>query len=100
MKFNRDETKSIGDSLDIDWKKYDIEEILMGMEVESEHGTKGNWNITDDDPEKTMKIALAHLDELPDYYSRLKKMEEEGKKKLSESNVRKHIKKMLKINED
>ena len=45
------------------------------MNVELEHGFKGDWNVTNSDPIATAKIALAHLDELPDYYTRLKKME-------------------------
>jgi predicted heme/steroid binding protein len=36
-------------------------------------------NITKDNPLLTGKIALAHLSEFPDYYTRLKKLEEEAK---------------------
>jgi len=51
----------------------------MGMDVELEHGTvDSNTNVTNDDPLITGKIALAHLNELPDYYTRLDKMEKEG----------------------
>jgi hypothetical protein len=35
-------------------------------------------NVTGDDPVLTGKIALAHLNEFPDYYTRLDKMEEEA----------------------
>ena len=51
----------------------------MGMDVEIEHGN-GNpvTNVTNDDPLITAKIALAHLNEFPDYYIRLKKMENEA----------------------
>jgi len=37
-----------------------------------------NTNVSDDDPLTTGKIALAHLNEFPDYYTRLDKMEEEA----------------------
>jgi hypothetical protein len=49
------------------------------MDVELEHGTIDPWtNGTNDDPITTGKIALAHLNEYPDYYDRLGKMEEEA----------------------
>ncbi len=51
----------------------------MGMDVELEHGTvDAKTNVTDDDEMITGKIALAHLNEFPDYYTRLEKMEKEG----------------------
>lgn len=63
----------------------DLAEFEMGLEVELEHGTRyPALNVTNDDPELTIKIVLAHLAELPDYYTRLKKMEEEGLKALDE----------------
>jgi len=56
--------------------KVDIDQLRMGMEVELEHGRRDPLtNVTDDDPFMTAKIALAHLHELPDYYTRLRKME-------------------------
>ena len=77
-KFTIEEAQDIGNQMDI-WKsgKYDLKEFWMGLNVELEHGTKGNWNITNNDAFMTAKIALVHLDELPDYYTRLAKMEEE-----------------------
>ena len=55
------------------------EDLKMGMDVELEHGTVNlNTNVTDDNPLTTGKIALAHLNEFPDYYTRLKKMEKQG----------------------
>ncbi len=76
-KFTIEEAQTIGNQMDI-WKsgKYDPKEFWMGLNVELEHGTDGNWNITNNDVFMTAKIALRHLDELPDYYTRLKKMEE------------------------
>jgi len=65
--------------------EYDRNEVIRGIEVEQEHGPKGGMDtdITGDDPVLTAKIALAHLRELPDYYTRLDAMEEEGKAALS-----------------
>jgi hypothetical protein len=51
------------------------------MEVELEHGLRDSLtNVTDDDPIVTGKIALAHLNEFPDYYVRLERMEQEAKR--------------------
>ncbi len=77
--FTAEQAKEIGEQLGIKWDKYDVEQFRMGMDVELEHGTvDANTNVTDDDPVMTGKIALAHLNELSDYYTRLDKMEEEG----------------------
>jgi hypothetical protein len=51
------------------------------MNVELEHGIRDPFaNVTNDDIILTGKIALAHLNEFPDYYTRLKKMEDEAEK--------------------
>jgi hypothetical protein len=51
----------------------------MGLLVELEHGTRDpETNVTDDDVSLTAKIALAHLKEFPDYYTRLAEMEAEA----------------------
>ena len=52
----------------------------MGVNAELEHGSKYGraTNVTNDDPETTGRIAYAHLLELPDYYSRLEKMEQDA----------------------
>ena len=84
--FTTEQAKEIGEQLGITWDKYDVEQFRMGMDVELEHGTvDSNTNVTDDDPLMTGKIALAHLNELPDYYTRLEEMEEEGEKALESS---------------
>jgi hypothetical protein len=51
------------------------------MDVELEHGLHDlSTNVTGDDVVVTAKIALAHLNEFPDYYTRLERMEEEAKR--------------------
>ena len=78
-KFTAQDAKKIGDKLGIKWDKYDIEQFRMGMDVELEHGLcDPSTNVTNDDPVMTGKIALAHLNEIPDYYDRLEKMEKEA----------------------
>lgn len=78
-RFTAEEAKNIGEKLGLDWSKFDVEQFRMGMDVELEHGTHDpETNVTDDDPLTTGKIALAHLKEFPDYYTRLEKMEKEA----------------------
>jgi hypothetical protein len=75
-----EEAKKIGEALNIRWDKFDVEQFRAGMDVELEHGTEdSHTNVTNDDLMTTGKIALAHLNEFPDYYDRLEKMEEEAK---------------------
>lgn len=77
--FTTEEAKEIGEKLGIDWSKYDIEQFRIGMGVELEHGTiDPNTDVSNDDSLITGKIALAHLNEFSDYYTRLLKMEEEA----------------------
>ena len=76
------EATQIAKELSIDFKneKFDIEQFRMGLDVELEHGRRSPLtNVTNDNPILTGKIALAHLREFPDYYTRLKKLEEEAK---------------------
>ncbi len=62
--------RDVGEVLGVDWKKVDINQFKRGLVVEQEHTdvTKGNLELTG-------MIALAHLREYPDYYTRLKKVE-------------------------
>jgi Protein of unknown function (DUF5661) len=64
---------------DISGAPYGLEEIRDGMNVELEHGTRfPDLDVSGNDPVVTLKIALAHLREFPDYYQRLAAMEREG----------------------
>ena len=79
--FTTNDARSVGDQLGIDWTSspFDVEQFRAGMDVELEHGTRdSDTDVTGDDPILTAKIALAHLRELPDYYTRLARMEAEG----------------------
>ena len=81
--FTADEARSVGEEIGIDWSSapFDVEQFRMGMDVELEHGLHDLLtNVTDSDPVVTGKIALAHLNEFPDYYTRLELMEEEAKR--------------------
>ena len=78
--FTSGQAKTIGEQLGIRWDKFDVEQFRAGLGVELEHGTVHQTsNVTNDDQLLPGKIALAHLTEFPDYYTRLAKMEEEAK---------------------
>ena len=80
--FTLDEARAAGERIGVDWKTspFSLEQFRMGLDVELEHGTRGpETNVTDDDVSITAKIARAHLNEFPDYYTRLAKMEAEAK---------------------
>jgi hypothetical protein len=80
-KFTSDEAIAIAEKLGLDLtgEPFDLEQFRMGLDVELEHGRRDPaTNVTDDDPVVTGKIALAHLRELPDYYTRLAAMEADG----------------------
>jgi hypothetical protein len=82
-KFTTEQAKQIGESLGIDWSKFDVEQFRMGLDVELEHGlVDPHTNVTNDNPIMTGKITLAHLNEFSDYYTRLYEMEEEAEKGL------------------
>lgn len=80
-RFTIDEARVVADKLAIDYTNgpFDLEQFRMGLDVELEHGTHDpETDVTGDDPILTGKIALAHLRELPDYYTRLAVMEGEA----------------------
>lgn len=77
--FTTEEAKQIGDKIGIDFTKFDLEQFRMGLAVELEHGADDpETNVTNGDVYITGKIAWAHLKEIPDYYTRLQKMEAEA----------------------
>jgi len=77
--FSLEEARTIGEQLGLKWDKFDLEQFRMGMDVELEHGLiDTSTNVTNDNPLVTGKITLAHLNEFPDYYTRLEKMEKEA----------------------
>jgi Protein of unknown function (DUF5661) len=80
--FTREDAQRIGEAIGIDWPKsaFDVDQFRAGLDVELEHGRRDpETDVTGDDEIVTGKIALAHLREFPDYYSRLQKLEDEAK---------------------
>jgi len=81
--FSLEEAEKIWNSLGITWTEFDVDQFRRGMNIELEHGKENSkTNVTNDDALTTGKIALAHLEEIPDYYDRLEKMEAEAEGKI------------------
>lgn len=78
------DTTGEADKKEISAKDVHPEELMMGIKVEMEHTQ---------DKQLAKQIALDHLAELPDYYSRLKKMEKKGKEEINEEDEKKKDKK-------
>jgi len=80
--FSADQARRIGEQLGIDWScsPFDVEQFRIGLDEELEHGRRDPaTDVTGDDPIVTGKIALAHLNDIPDYYTRLALMEAQAK---------------------
>ena len=81
--FTAEDARRVGEEIGIEWASspFDVEQFRMGMDVELEHGLHDLLtNVTGDEPTVTGKIALAHLKEFPDYYTRLARMEAEARR--------------------
>jgi hypothetical protein len=80
-RFTIEEARRIGIEIGIDWdtSPFEVGQFREGLDVELEHGSHDpQTNVSESDPIVTGKIALAHLKEFPDYYTRLKRMESEA----------------------
>jgi len=77
--FSTDDARRIGTTLGLDWSEIDFEQFRRGLETELEHGRRSPaTDVTHDDPILTAKIVWAHLRTIPDYYTRLERMEVEA----------------------
>lgn len=71
MYYSMDDAYSVSLILGINFDKFTLEEFTDGINIELEHGLiDKNTNVTDNDLIKTAKIALAHLNEYPNYYNK------------------------------
>lgn len=82
MKISKQLAEELGEKYNINFNVVKFDEWHYGLNVELEHGTKlgSLTNITNNDPDMTTKIVIAHLLEGSDYYRRLYKMEEQMEK--------------------
>lgn len=77
--FTTEEARRIGDILGVAWGEISLSEFQSGLAIELEHGARDpDTNVTNDDEILTGKIALAHLKEFPDYYTRLAQLEKDA----------------------
>ena len=68
--FNIDDVKKVSKILSIKFDKFTPLDLLNGMNIELEHGlVNPETNVSNDDLVITTKIALAHLNEFPNYYN-------------------------------
>ncbi len=77
--FSLADAQNIGNRIGIDWQNapFGVQQFQQGLAVELEHGLQNpQTNVTNNDPIATGKIALAHLEERPDYYWRLAEVEQ------------------------
>ena len=56
-----------------DLTKYDLQQLLLGIKIELEHTS---------DKMIALEIATDHLEDIPDYYTRLLNMRKEAKEEL------------------
>ena len=69
--FNEEDINNIIKKLNITFDKFTKDDFIAGINIELEHGTINKvTNVTDNNLEKTSKIALAHLNEFPNYYNK------------------------------
>lgn len=69
--FNMSDAMYVASVLGVSFNKYTPEEFLEGINIELEHGTiNPKTNVTNNNLIVTAKIALAHLNEFPNYYNK------------------------------
>ena len=70
--------RRVGESLHIDWEQVDLEEFRQGLMGNHKPGAiDPETGLTYDSVLLTAKIVLAHMEEFPDYFTRLAKLKEE-----------------------
>jgi len=80
--------KDIG--LNFEKEKFPAAQFAAGIDVEREHGSElgKEVDVGGDSDSVAARIAWAHLKELPDYYTRLHKMEQEGERALEKKSAK------------
>jgi hypothetical protein len=72
------EAKRIGDSLYIDWDQVDLEQFRQGLMGNHKQGVMDpETGLTYDNVLLSGKVVLAHMQEFPDYFTRLAKLKAE-----------------------
>lgn len=69
--YSRQEILSAAKMLGVKFDQFTLDDLIAGVDIELEHGTQNpQTNVTNNDLILTMKIALAHLNEFPNYYNK------------------------------
>lgn len=69
--YNMQDITNAANSLGVTFDKFTINDLITGINIELEHGlVNPKTNVTNNDLLLTMKIALAHLNEFPNYYNK------------------------------
>ena len=69
--YNIKDALKVASLLNIKFDKFTPEEFLDGINIELEHGLINSLtNVTNNNLLTTAKIALAHLNEFPNYYNK------------------------------
>lgn len=69
--YSRQEILSAAKTLGVKFDQFTVDDLITGVNIELEHGTQNpQTNVTNNDLILTMKIALAHLNEFPNYYNK------------------------------
>ena len=62
---------NVAKQLNIDFTKFSLDDFITGINIELEHGLVNPLtNVTNNNLLMTAKIALAHLNEFPNYYNK------------------------------
>jgi SPP1 gp7 family putative phage head morphogenesis protein len=80
--YTESDASRIGDELGVNWAQTDVNEFVTGLNEEQEHK-----DVIGDDENLLGKIVLAHLNEKPDYYTRLEEAMSKSKKKVDGKDI-------------
>ena len=76
-----DEARRIGESLHIDWDRIDLEQFRQGLMGEADQANMDSeTGRTYDSVLLSGKLVVAHMQEFPDYFTRLEKLKAEADK--------------------
>ncbi len=69
--YSRQDIIQTAQMLGIQFDRFTLDDLITGIQIELEHGLiSPKTNVTNNDLVLTMKIALAHLNEFPNYYNK------------------------------
>ena len=72
-KYTEKDVHRLAKKANIDVSKFKTKELVDGLNTEKEHMANKKLNVIGKHEERILKIALAHLEEDPHYYKKLKK---------------------------